>query len=128
MNLFQFITIASLTSVIAWEVMRICAEDGYVRLAKWRIVVWTAAIAAIARPSLLTHVAKVLGIGRGTDVLLYALVFLFLGTSFVLYAKCIHLQRQITLLVRANALNGAMRSGDRSTTPPTEKQLQQSQL
>ena len=63
-----------------------------------RAVVWVAALAAIAEPTAVTTLANLLGIGRGTDVVLYFFVLAFLAASFFFYAKQVRLQRQVDVL------------------------------
>jgi hypothetical protein len=109
MNLFQLLAIGSLAIVLLGDVARLAQSR--LSLGGWlvRSAVWLAAIVAIARPVLLQSLANLLGIGRGTDVLLYGLVFVFLGTSFFLYSRTILLQRQVTELIRRYALDNAQK-------------------
>ena len=109
MNLFQFLAIGSLAIVVLGELARL--GQGRLSLSHWivRTAVWVAAAVAIARPPLVQSLANLLGIGRGTDVLLYGLVFVFLATSFYLYSRTVLLQRQVTELIRLFALDNAQR-------------------
>jgi hypothetical protein len=109
MNLFQILAIGSLMAVMLGELIRL--GQGRISAAGCmvRTTIWLAALVAIARPLLLQTVANLLGIGRGTDVLLYLLVFVFLSTSFFLYSRTILLQRQMTELIRLYALDNAQR-------------------
>ena len=67
------------------------------------------AIVSILRPELTTKAANLVGVGRGTDLLLYLLtaVFLYVVTGF--YLKFKDVERQLTLLVRQLALAEASR-------------------
>jgi hypothetical protein len=58
-------------------------------------------------PQLLTSVAHLVGIGRGTDLLLYVLVVAFLGFAATTYRRNRQLENQITELARQIALLGA---------------------
>ena len=58
-------------------------------------------------PSTLTQVAQVLGIGRGTDLVLYALVVSFLVFMATTYQRFRHLEHSLTLLSRRIALDDA---------------------
>ena len=58
-------------------------------------------------PQLLTAVAHLVGIGRGTDLLLYILVVAFLGFAATTYRRSRQLENQITELARQIALLGA---------------------
>ena len=109
MNLFQLLAIGSLVIVMLGELARL--SQGRLSLGAWlvRASIWLAAMVAIAKPLLLQSLANLLGIGRGTDVLLYGLVFVFLGTSFFLYSRTVLLQRQVTELIRRYALDNAQK-------------------
>jgi small membrane protein len=112
-NLFQIVVLSGLAFLIAGEMLRL--QRGAVSAGPWaiRLAVWIAAIIAVSRPGLLQSLATVLGIGRGTDVLLYSLVFAFLGATFFLYARHVQLQRRLTELVRIYAIDKARHGGER---------------
>jgi hypothetical protein len=63
-----------------------------------------AAIAAVLFPDALTWVANLVGVHRGTDLLLYGSIVVFLFTTFAAYQRIHHLEGQITLLARELAL------------------------
>ena len=65
------------------------------------------AIYAIVRPNDTTVVAHWLGIGRGADLLLYALVIAFLFTTISAYTRFKDLELRYAQLARAVALEGA---------------------
>lgn len=66
-----------------------------------------AAVVAILFPRLVQWVANLLGIGRGTDLLLYVLVIVFVGSMASNSRKGIETARRTTLLARAVALEQA---------------------
>jgi hypothetical protein len=68
------------------------------------------AIGAVLFPSVLTRIANVVGVGRGTDLVLYVLAMVFLFTTASTYQRISHLETRITQLTRALAL----RDGERS--------------
>lgn len=65
------------------------------------------AIVAIAVPGLVTGVANFVGVGRGTDLLLYALVIAFLAQILSSFRRNAARERQITVLARRIALSEA---------------------
>jgi small membrane protein len=69
----------------------------------WTIV-WIAGIGAIIFPEISTSFARVLGVGRGVDAILYASIVILFYMIFRLYIKIEDTQRQITELVRKVAL------------------------
>ncbi|MGA7203856.1 MAG: DUF2304 domain-containing protein [Specibacter sp.] len=60
-------------------------------------------------PTALTHLARLLGIGRGTDLVLYALIVSFLVFMATTYQRFRHLENTLTLLARRIALDEAPR-------------------
>src|SRR5262249_32810356 len=70
----------------------------------FRTLIWFSACVFILFPDVLTYVANLLGIGRGANLLLYLLALAFIAVSFLLYARIVQMQRQITLLIRHLAI------------------------
>jgi len=71
-------------------------------------------------PQVLTWLANLVGIGRGTDLLLYILVIVFLGVAATTYRRFRQMETQITELSRRLALLSAERppaAGDASPKP-----------
>ncbi|PWJ52808.1 hypothetical protein SAMN06264364_11760 [Quadrisphaera granulorum] len=65
------------------------------------------AIASLLFPQTWQSAAGVLGVGRGTDLLLYATIVAFLGFMVSSYLRTRDLQRQVTVLSRRLALDEA---------------------
>src|SRR5690349_23464940 len=59
---------------------------------------------AVARPDDVTRVAKLFGVGRGTDLLLYALIVAFVFTVLAFYLRIQEDEQRITQLSRAVAI------------------------
>ena len=70
----------------------------------WSLL-WLAAAVTIARPELTARIASVLGIGRGTDLVLYCAIIFMLVGFFLLYVKLRRLDEQVTILVRHIAVS-----------------------
>lgn len=62
------------------------------------------AVVAVLLPDVLTRVARLVGVGRGADLLLYILVIAFLGFLASSFRKTAQLEDRITQLSRAVAL------------------------
>ena len=77
-------------------------------------------IVSILRPELTTKVANVVGVGRGTDLLLYLLTAVFLYVVMGFYLKFKDVERQLTLLARHQALTAAARGNARTGHLPTD--------
>lgn len=103
-------------AAIGWMMLRSPAGARHQagrRLATLAFVVL--AVAAIATPSLTTRLAHLVGVGRGADLLLYALVVAFLISILSEFRRNTRLERQITQLARRVALDGAP---DPGSAPP----------
>lgn len=67
--------------------------------------------ASLLVPQLWTSAAELLGVGRGTDLLLYLTIVTFLGFVATSYLRFRDLQRQITAMARRLALDEAAADG-----------------
>jgi len=65
------------------------------------------AIASLLFPQTWQSAAELLGVGRGTDLLLYATILVVLGFMVTSYLRTRDLQRQVTVLSRRLALDEA---------------------
>lgn len=74
------------------------------------------AIFAVVFPDVINALANILGVGRGTDLLLYGLIVVFVGNSMAASRRSRHTESQITDLARKFALAEA---GVPNTTPST---------
>ena len=83
--------------------------------AHWlRALVWLVAALAIAFPNGIQHLAELVGIHRGADLVFYLFVLTFLGVTFYFYSRQVRTQRQITQLVRYLAIQEARHGGEPS--------------
>ena len=76
------------------------------------ILLFVAAVVAILFPAVTTRVANALGVGRGTDLLIYLFVLGAVFAFIVLNARIIRLEDHITELVRELALSRASKLDD----------------
>lgn len=67
-------------------------------------VVVVAGVFAVIWPNAVTWVANRVGVGRGTDLVLYVLVMVFLFTTIALYQRLHQLESRLTKLTQALAL------------------------
>lgn len=68
------------------------------------IILWLWVGIIIWIPGVTTHIAKILGIGRGADLLIYGSIITLFYLIFRIYVKLEDIERQITLLARKFAL------------------------
>ncbi|MFY9915195.1 MAG: DUF2304 domain-containing protein [Nocardioidaceae bacterium] len=83
-------------------------------------------VTAIVFPELVTKLANLVGVGRGTDLVLYALVLAFLFSTVGLYQRMKRLEDRYVDLARSVAIDRAVRTRDASATDagpasPTEQ-------
>ncbi|QDT65835.1 DUF2304 domain-containing protein [Calycomorphotria hydatis] len=104
MTAFQIISLSLLGLILLAEIVRIMqgARFGWFRIS--RISFWIVASLGILFPTAVSAIAASLGIGRGADLVLYVFLLTFVVLAFNFYARCVSLQRQITELVRQEAL------------------------
>jgi hypothetical protein len=69
------------------------------------------AMASIILPTWVTRLAHLVGVGRGTDLLLYALIVAFLGYTATSYRRSRQIERRFTELTRQIALDEVSRPG-----------------
>ena len=103
--LIQFVLslILVLALVVTWRRVRQQAIRGSEAWA-WSVV-WIIAGAVVWKPNATTMVANFFGIGRGSDFILYGAVITLLLLVFHLHIAHDRLERQLTELVRREALN-----------------------
>jgi small membrane protein len=70
---------------------------------------WLAAIVVVLNPGWSTEVARLVGIGRGVDLVTYALLSLFLWAHYQQYLRYKRLENQVTALVREIAIANVSR-------------------
>jgi hypothetical protein len=104
MILFQVFAITLLVLIVIFDSIRVYQGSGSWIGYLLRTFIWLSACLFILFPDTLTYFARLLGVGRGADVLLYLLTLAFIAMSFLLYSRIVQMQRQITQLVRHLAL------------------------
>jgi hypothetical protein len=67
-------------------------------------------VTAVLTPNLVMVIANRLGVGRGTDLLVYLTTFALICLSLIMIVKFERTQRDITLLVRIIALQSVKKS------------------
>jgi hypothetical protein len=77
------------------------------------LLLFALAIIAVLFPEVTNAVANAVGVGRGTDLLLYGLVIVFVGHSISTSVRFRHQERELTQIARAAALRDAERPWER---------------
>lgn len=76
------------------------------------LAVGTLAVLSVVVPSITQCAAHAVGVGRGTDLVLYALVVTFVFTSASMYFRQRDLENRLATLVRALAIHQAVTPDD----------------
>jgi hypothetical protein len=74
------------------------------------IVLTGAAIASVINPNLTTSAANLVGVTRGTDLVLYLFIVIFIATSIGSYFRFREQDRRLVEVVRASAIREAVLS------------------
>ena len=85
--------------------MRLKVGEMTLLSAMWWSVLWIVAAMFVLQPALAVQLAKVLGVGRGVDAVLYLAV---VGLFFMMFRVLVRLEKiekNLTRLVRTNALS-----------------------
>lgn len=100
----QILLIAAII-VLAVFMMRRTGADSHLAIRRLLMGLFViAAVLSVLFPQWLTWLARLIGVGRGTDLVLYGLVVTFLAFVYTQYRRNAVLQRQVTLLSRKIAL------------------------
>jgi len=120
MNPIQIILVAFFVFA-AW---RAIARGRRAQSSVWKVVlwlvIWAAAIAIVLQPEVTVAFARLVGVTRGVDVPIYASIALLFYLVFRAFAHIEDVERQLTHVVRANALADLDRrlAAPAATTPP----------
>lgn len=96
-----------LLGVLAFGVLAFRGGQGAAHRAFWRLsggLLIVAAALSVLFPNALTALAHAVGVHRGTDLLLYALVVTFMLVVVILFRRIAELEQRIVSLVRALAI------------------------
>ena len=104
--IFQLVVGPVLAVLCALSVMR-AVRGAHRRPALFAAFIWVCALLAVLRPDVTMLIAAFMGIGRGTDLVLYFFVMAFLGAAFYFYNRVMLLEASLTKLTRHIALREA---------------------
>ncbi|MEJ1091089.1 DUF2304 domain-containing protein [Microbacterium istanbulense] len=100
----QILLIAAIV-LLAFFMMRRTGADSHLAIRRLLLGVFVLiAVLSVLFPQWLTWLAQLIGVGRGTDLVLYGLIVMFLAFVYTQYRRNAQLQRQLTLLSRRIAL------------------------
>jgi hypothetical protein len=116
----KLLLICSVLAILAWVIR---SRPSTRRLALTRIASIAVAVCwvvAVINPDLVTWVANLIGVGRGTDLVLYLLVVVFTISGVAQYQRIRRLEDRIAELTRSQALLGRRVEDDSSRRDQAE--------
>ncbi|CAD5138681.1 DUF2304 domain-containing protein [Microbacterium sp. NRRL B-14842] len=100
----QFLLIAAIV-VLAAFMMRRTGADSHLAIRRILMGLFVVvAVLSVLFPQWLSWLAQLVGVGRGTDLVLYGLIVMFLAFVYTQYRRNAQQQRQLTRLSRKIAL------------------------
>jgi len=108
MSLFQLVAIPLLVVMLLVSARNLFQRARFMTSLAWTLL-WVAGLIAVINPNETTEVAKLVGIRRGADLLMYSSVLGFGVGFYVVSLRLRHMSREITLLTREVALLEAER-------------------
>ena len=109
-NAFQ-VLVAPVLAVLFLISLANTVRGSHRRAAGVRALVWLAALLTVLWPGSTLRMARLMGIGRGTDLVLYFFVIAFLWAVFYFYSRNLQLEAALTSIVRQLALRDAAQAG-----------------
>ena len=102
MSNFQIVTV-SICSILALRTLFLFFRKKTFFFLFYTLI-WAFAIYVLCFPDFSTQIAKKVGIGRGSDLVTYALLLFLLWCHFQQYMRYRNLEHKLTLLVRDLAI------------------------
>jgi hypothetical protein len=115
LNAFQLIVVPLVTVLFVRSVFLLGNATRRRGAAIWAFI-WLAAGITILRPGTTIWVAQRLGIGRGTDLVLYIFVITFLIAGFYFFNRLLKLEAALTEIVRQLAIREPIQQPSNPTT------------
>jgi len=112
MNAFQIVVVSVLALLAIVTARSAISGRARKRVTIFWMLVWLIGAGATIWPGITRDVARKLGIGRGTDLVMYCSVLLLVSGLFYVYTRMRHMDRTMTLLVRELAIERARIPGE----------------
>ena len=110
MNWIKVLLILSFLGLLGWGFRHRAHVGLRAGMRLTAIVLTGAAIASVMDPDLLTAVANDVGVTRGTDLVVYLFIVVFVATSIGTYFRFREQDRRLVEVVRASAIREAVLS------------------
>lgn len=115
--MIKILLVAGLIGFVALE-LRGRGSAGHLAMRRMvAVLVLLLGVTGVFFPDLVTRMAHLVGVGRGTDLVLYALVIAFLFSTLGLYQRLRKLEDRYVELSRSIAIDEALRTTDQEIAP-----------
>ncbi len=104
MELIQIIGLIISIFAISRVILQVRKNTMTIESALFWIFIWLAVILSVVFPNTLGHLAKITGVGRGVDVIIYLSIIVLFYMVYRNYIKMENMEREITKLVREIAI------------------------
>ena len=104
MTLVKILLIACFVGLFVWAFRNRAKVGLRAGLRVGAVLLTAAAIISILNPNILQALARFVGVARGTDLLLYVTVVLFVATTIGNYFRFREIERRLAETVRSDAL------------------------
>lgn len=112
------VLLISVVVVVAFRLFRLRGARAQA-LRRLGLLVFAAfAVVSILIPNVWNSIARLVGVGRGTDMVLYGLVVAFLSYMVTVYSRFRAVEASMTQLARHIALDGAKPGASAPEQPP----------
>ena len=93
--------------IIIWRLYRRLASDELTRreFVEW-FLLWLAVAFLVIVPETASYLAQLVGVGRGSDLVVYLALLLAFYLLFKIFVRLEHTERDLTAIVRELALRG----------------------
>jgi hypothetical protein len=107
MNLIKILLILSFVFLFVWAFRNRSTVGLRAGVRLFAVVLTGLAVVSILVPNLLQHLADLVGVTRGTDLMLYTLIVVFAATTVGTYFRFREVERRLAEIVRADAIRDA---------------------
>lgn len=111
MNAIKILLIVSFVVMFVWAFRHRGSAGLRAGTRVFAVVLTASAIVSILAPQLLQWLADRVGVTRGTDLMLYTLIVVFVATTVGMYFRFRDLERKLAAVVRAAAIRDAVAQG-----------------
>jgi len=105
MLLIQLLLISFFIFALSRVFLKFRSKDIKIGSAFFWFLVWLSSVLVVFDPNITVYLAKMLGVGRGVDAVLYIAVAALFFMLFRIWIRVEKMEKNITELVRKEALN-----------------------